>query len=157
MENITFASFIERSVRSRTRFERDSQSGPAFQKFSPMGTRIRFHGWVPYQGLGTPLFLLPGTSMRATVINHTRGPGPARLNSGYGKRKRSISFGVPLGKGMGCFWRAGRGPEWNAPTRRAAVNSGNSRTGTSSTMDQPCRNLVVTLRMQDGVRSTSRR
>ena len=81
----------------------------------------------PIRDWGTPLFLLPGTSMRATVINHTRGPGPASLNSGYGSRKRSIYSGVPFWKGMGVFWRAGRGPEWNAPRRRSAVNSGNFR------------------------------
>jgi hypothetical protein len=101
MENITFASFIEKSARSRTRFERDSQSGPAFQKFSPMGTRIRFLGWYR-TGIGHPPFSTH-PSMTATIIGHAKGPGPASLNSGYGSRKRSIDSGVPLGKGRGCF------------------------------------------------------
>ena len=120
MENITFASFIERSARSRTRFERDSQSGPAFQKFSSMGTRIRFLGWVPYQGLGTPSFPIH-PSITATVINHTRGPGPASLNSGYGWTYRSIESGVPLGKGPGVLWRAGGRPAWTRAPRGGGI------------------------------------
>jgi hypothetical protein len=65
--------------------------------------------------------------MTATVIGHAKGPGPASLTSGYGSTHRSINSGVPFWKGMGVFWRAGRGPEWNAPMRREAVNSGNFR------------------------------
>ena len=63
-----------------------------------MGTHIRFLGWVPYQGFGTPLF-----SYHGNVIGHIRGPRPASLNSGYGSTHRSIVSGVPLGKGTGVF------------------------------------------------------
>src|SRR5260370_31357528 len=100
------------------------------------GNPIRFLGWVPYQGLGTPSFPTH-PSMRATVINHAR-DRDRRASRSPRERKRSISFGVPLGKGTGVFWRAGRPPEWNAPTRlRSAINSGEILgTGTASTRDQ---------------------
>jgi hypothetical protein len=77
-----------------------------------MGTPIRFLGWVPYQKFGIPSF---GPPFHESNGHQPRsGPGPASLNSGYGSTHRSIVSGVPLGKGMGVFWRAGRGPEWNA-------------------------------------------
>jgi hypothetical protein len=87
--------------------------GPAFfspPKSSPMGTRKNYPGWVPYQRLDTPLFL-PGTSMRANVVGHTRGPGPASLLKRYGQRKRSIKPGVPFGKGTGGVLAGRSGPE----------------------------------------------
>jgi hypothetical protein len=44
--------------------------------FSPMGTRRRFLGWVPYQDW-TPPFCAPFRDGK--VIGHAPGPGPASL------------------------------------------------------------------------------
>jgi hypothetical protein len=78
-----------------------------------MGTRIRIPLDGTDQDLGTPLF--PARHFHeGNVVGHIRGPGPASLSSGYGSTHRSINCGVPFWKGTGVFWRAGRGPEWNA-------------------------------------------
>src|ERR1700741_4120146 len=90
-----------------------------------MGTRVKFLGWVPYQGLGTPLFLRP--IREGKVVGHPRGTGTSEPQQRLRAEETIHQSGVPLGKGTGVFWRAGRPPEWNAPTRRAAVNSGNSQ------------------------------
>jgi hypothetical protein len=65
---------------------------------------------VPYQGLGTPLSY---PFHDGNIIGHTRGPGPASLNSGYGSTHRSINCGVPFWKGIGLFLagRSGSGME----------------------------------------------
>jgi hypothetical protein len=82
MENITFASFIERSARSRTRFDRGVAIGSSLPEIPPMGTRLRSLGWVPYQGLGTPSFCRP-PSRDGNAIGHAPGErGPASLNRG---------------------------------------------------------------------------
>jgi hypothetical protein len=67
-----------------------------------MGTPIRFLGWVPYQGLGTPHFL-PTFPWRQRSSATLGGLGPVSLNSGYGSTHRSIDCGVPLRKGTGVF------------------------------------------------------
>jgi len=104
---------------------------------SPMGTRIRFLGWVPYQGLGTPLFPTHSTTATSSA---TLGDRDRRASTVVTGRRIVPSIAESLfGRVWGCFWRAGRGPEWSAPTRRAAVKSRNSLAGTASTRDQPCR------------------
>ena len=91
-----------------------------------MGTRRKFLGWVPYQGLGTPSF--PNrSSMTATVVARMRGPGPARLNSGYGSTHRSIESGAPFGKGTGVFWRAGRSGMKERPADRVCSKQDTTR------------------------------
>ena len=67
-----------------------------------MGTHIRFLGWVPYQGLGTPSFPTP-PSMRATVINHARDRDWRASTVATGRR---IVPSIPeslSGKAWGCF------------------------------------------------------
>ena len=86
-----------------------------------MGTRLRFLGWVRYQGLGTPLFLTSYFHEGNLVGHASRGPGPASLNSGYGSTHRSINCGVPFGKGMGVFWRAGGRPAWTSAPRGGGI------------------------------------
>ena len=79
-----------------------------------MGARQRFLGWVPYQGLGHPLFSHPPFH-DGNLIGHIRGPGPASLNSGYGQRKRSIYPESLFGKGEerlpADIWKE-TGPIW---------------------------------------------
>jgi hypothetical protein len=58
------------------------------------------------QGFGTPSF--PShPSHDGNVIDHIRGPGPASLSSGYGRRIVPSNLG-PLLEGHGVLWRAGR-------------------------------------------------
>jgi hypothetical protein len=62
-------------------------------------------------GIGHPPFSYPFHD--GNIIGHTRGPGPASLNSGYGSTHRSINCGVPFWKGIGLFLagRSGSGME----------------------------------------------
>jgi hypothetical protein len=68
---------------------------------SRMGTRIRFLGWY-LPGIGHPRFSYPPFD-EGNGHQPRSGPGPARLNSGYGSTHRSINSGVPFGKGTGRF------------------------------------------------------
>src|SRR5437763_285121 len=90
-----------------------------------MGTRKRFLGWVPYQGLGTPLFPAPLFD-EGNVIGHIRGPGPASLNGRHGRGNDPSLSESLLGRVRGCFGGpvSIRGDE---PMRRSAVISWNSR------------------------------
>src|SRR5690242_1897677 len=80
--------------------------------------------------IGHPSFF---TSSLMATSPPTRGAGTGEPQQRLRVDASFHQFRSPFKKRTGVFWRAGRGPEWNAPTRRAAVNSGNSRTGTSST------------------------
>ena len=53
------------------------------------------------QDLAPPFFCPPYHDGK--VIGHAPGPGPASLLARYGKRKRSIDSGVPLGNGTRVF------------------------------------------------------
>src|SRR5258707_14247146 len=77
-------------------------------------------------------------------------PGLASLLKRCGKRKRSIDSWVPLGRGPGVFWRAGRRPAWT----RAPRSGGSHRV--MPEIHSPVKSLI-TPRMQDGVRGTSSR
>jgi hypothetical protein len=98
--------------------------------------------------------------MRATS-SATLGPGPASLNSGYGSRKRSIKSGAPFGRARGCFGgpvgvRDGR----ETPRLAAASRSCQGFTRTRNRADLNSALVptsLVTPRMQDGIRGTSRR
>jgi hypothetical protein len=80
--------------------DRTLAARPGF-KLSLMGTRIGIPGWVPYQGLGTPLFFAH-PSVMATHRPRSKGPGPVSLLQRYGAVDRSIDFGVPFWKRWGC-------------------------------------------------------
>jgi hypothetical protein len=98
-----------------------------------MGTRIRFLGWVPYQGLGTPSFLPP--FRHDNLIGHgLRDRDRASLSSSYGAVDRSINLGVPFRKGggvvlMGRFGlrpqRAETAGSWNAKLTRSWLSRKN--------------------------------
>src|SRR5437879_258165 len=95
-----------------------------------MGTRIGFPGWYR-PGIRHPLFSYTATSS-ATLRDRDRRASTAATG-------RRIVPSIPeslWGKARGVYWRAGRPPEWNAPTRRSAVISRNSRNRNRSTGDQ---------------------
>jgi hypothetical protein len=69
------------------------------QKVPRMGT---------LSGIGHPFFSRPPFHSGNAHRPHWRGPGPPSLVRCYGLTHRSINSGVPFGKGMGVFWRAGR-------------------------------------------------
>jgi hypothetical protein len=103
-----------------------------------MGTRINFLGWVPYQGLGTPLFL-PALRHGNVTAHASTGTGTSEPPDVQGDEEAVRQIRSPFWeRGWGCSEGAGRGPEWNA---NAAGSSqlGDSPTGTASTRDQPCR------------------
>jgi hypothetical protein len=97
--------------------------------------------------IGHPSFF---TSSLMATSPPTRGAGTGEPQQRLRVDASFHQFRSPFKKRTGVFWRAGRGPEWNAPTRRAEVNSGNARTGTSSTRNQPCRTHSARLRFRRG-------
>jgi hypothetical protein len=106
---------------------------PARSRFQilPDGNPQKVPRMVPTRDWA-PLFSRPPFH-EGNVIGHTRGPGPASLNSGYGSTHRSINYGVPLRKGTGRFspasgrrslgsplaWSLGRGQNASNKTRFA--------------------------------------
>ena len=68
---------------------------------SRMGTRIRFLGWYR-PGIGYPSFPTH-PSMRATVIGHAKGPGPASLNGRHGRGNDPSLSESLWGRARGCF------------------------------------------------------
>jgi hypothetical protein len=107
--------------------------------FSPMGTRRRFLGWVPYQGLGTPSIYRP--SVTATSSASHQGPGPASL------------LGATVGWIVPPIWS----PFWK---RGGAVLSHrfNVRNKSTEAAGQPwCRNLSSHRGSRTTLRGTSRR
>jgi len=81
---------------------------------------------VPTRDWAPPLFL-PTLSMTATVINHGRGRDRRAARSATGRGNDPSIPESLWGRARGCF-DGSVGVRNGTPTRRAAVNSGNSRT-----------------------------
>jgi hypothetical protein len=114
-----------------------------------MGTRIRFLGCTD-QGLGTPSFPTH-PSMRATVISHARDRDWRASTAATGGRIVPSSPESLWERDRGCFGGPVGVPHGREPRGVAAF--GESCQGNHSALAKS----LVTPRMQDGIRGTSRR
>jgi hypothetical protein len=66
------------------------------------GNPLRFLGWVPYQGFGTPLSCQ--SFQHGNIVSQSpRGTGTGEPPERYGVVDRSTNSGVPFWKAGGCF------------------------------------------------------
>jgi hypothetical protein len=95
--------------------------------FSSMGTRLRFLGWVPYQGFGTPLSL--PALYDGNLIGHASGGGTGEPLRVLREEETIHLFRSPFGEGHGgvLAGRLGSGMDERPRGRQSAGHARKSR------------------------------